>query len=502
LKPGDFASVNAWVGRQIGRSGNDFASGSDAVKHYMNLEFWPQFRINPALLFRAKYRVGSYGDPNNSDYLTNTRPGTDIATSDGQWTMWWLNAQTPWGVIGLGKRAEAFGTGIQFNGENNNTTEGLGLDANYGPFRINFAVRPWWHEPPTPLLKQIEYPYYNISDKNGVRQLATRFFTVYRSGPVDMGFFIAWMHWHSGPESQNRQADRLTFIPFDLVMNQGTMYLKYNNGRIFFNTELAYYYETVHSINKGQNTSTPAAPKGPLYVESLRYMTEFGAFAGPAKISFVYAFMPGADRRAGRAMNKQPFTNQAGFGAYGVFSPYTYLLGYAYGSGVNAFDINGNGYINEAWVLATRLDYALASNLNLFGTFLWAERSSHGHSWGYIRPAQKAAVTRTVNSAGTADDKVKWTPYVNYQDNANAPTVPDTALGWEVNAGFNWKLLENYNLGIKAAYWQPGKWFNFACVDKGVPNWDVPTATNKWGTHPDRNIDPIVGLSVSLQVDF
>jgi hypothetical protein len=501
LKTGDFASVNTWVGRQIGRSGNDFASGADAVKHYMNMEFFPSFRINPALWFRAKWRIGNYGDPNNSDYLTNTRPGVNIASSDSQWTMWWLNAQTPWGIIGLGKRVEAFGLGIQ-NSEYNNTTEGLGLDANYGPFRINFAVRPWWIGSPQPLLKQTEFPYYNISDKNGVRQLATRFFLVYRNGPVDMGFFIAWMRWHAGPESQNRQADRLSFIPYDLVMHQGTMYLKYFNGRFFFNAELAYDYEMVHSTNKGQNRSTPLAPTGPLYIESLRFATELGVLAGPAKLSALYAFMPGADRRAGKAANKQPFNNQAGFGAYGVFRPYSYLLGYAYGSGVNAFDTNSYGYFNEASVIAARLDYAAAANLNVFTTLLWAERSSDGHGWGYIRPAQRATLTRSVDNTGAAVDQVKWSPFVSYQDNQNAPSIPDTALGWEITAGANWKLLENYTLNLTGAYWQPGTWFNFACVDKSVFNWDVPTAINRWGITPDRRIAPIIGAEVALQVDF
>lgn len=502
LKSGDFASVNAWVGHQIGRSGNDLSSGADAVKHYQNLELWPELRMNPVVRFRAKYRVGAFGDPYNSDYLTNTAPGTDVATSDGQWTMWWLTARIPWGIIGVGKRPQMFGTGLQFDGKHNSTTEGVGIFTFYGPFRIVVAFRPWFIEPPNPRLKQSSYPYYNISDKNGARSFTPQCFMVYQAGALDMGIFSVFQAWHAGPESQNRQADRLTFIPFDASMQQGTLYLKFNNGRYFFNTELAYYYEQVYSINRGQNTSPPAAARGPLYVESMRYMAEFGAFAGPAKISFLYTFMPGADRRAGKPANKQPYTTQNGFGAYGVFCPYSYLLGYAYGAGVNAFDFNGNGYINEAWVLATRLDYALAANLNCFGTFLWAERSSYGHGWGYIKPAQKPAVTHTVNSAGTEAVQVKWTPYVNFQDNLNAPSIPETALGWEITAGINWKLLENYMVGVTGSYWQPGKWFNFACVDKSVPNWDVPTATNNWGTNPDRHIDPVFGGEVALQMDF
>jgi len=502
LAAGDFARLNGWVGRQIGRQGgNDFASGSDAVKHYQNLELWPEFRVNNAIRFRAKYRLGSYGDPNNSDYLTNTRPGTNIATSDGQWTMWWVTAQTPWGQIVVGKRPEGFGTGLQFNGANNNTTEGLALVAPYGPLRISLAVRPQWLlQPDTEL--NTRYNFFNILDKSNLRQLAARFFMTYQTGPIDAGVFWAGMRWHAGTESQGITVTtppgaRATFNPYDVVLNLGTFYLKYFDGRFFFNTELAYYLETVNSI-------TPAL-LGPRYKESWRYMMETGLVAGPAKVSMLYAFMPGADRRAGALINKQPFTQGAGQGAYDIFAPYSYLLGYAYGSGVNAFNINGDGYINAAWVLASRVDYALAANLNLFGSFLWAERTSHGYGWGLLRPNQTAAVTPTVNAAGTVVNTINWTPLLTYRQHAGAPTIPDTALGWEVTAGFSWKLLEKYTLSGLVAYWQPGKWFNYACIDRGLSGWDNQTDATPFypfGTRPDRKVDPVVGASVSLVMDF
>ena len=188
LAPGDYAALNGWVGRQIGRQGNDFASGSDAVKHCQNLELWPEVDITKAVRFKAKYRLGAYGDPNNSDYLTNTRPGTNVATSDGQWTMWWVVAHTPLGQIVVGKRPESFGTGLQFNGESNNTTEGIALIAPYGPFRVSVAVRPQWLLPPD-LDLNTRYSFFNILDKNNLRQLSVRFFTTYQSGPIDAGIF-------------------------------------------------------------------------------------------------------------------------------------------------------------------------------------------------------------------------------------------------------------------------------------------------------------------------
>jgi len=508
LAAGDFAAINGWVGRQIGRQGNDFASGSDAVKAYQNLELLPEFKINNAIRFRGKYRLGEYGNPNNSDYLTNTRPGTNVATSDGQWTMWWVVAQTPIGQIVVGKRPEAFGTGLQFNGESNNTTEGVALVAPFGPLRFSLAFRPQWLlQPDTEI--NTRYNFFNILDKNNLRQLSVRFFMTYQNGPMDAGVNWATMRWHAGRQSQGITSTVATggalpgtrpavFNSYDVDLDLGTFYLKYFNGRFFLNTELAFYLETSHTL-------TAAAP-GPRYKESWRYMAESGFISGPMKLSMLYAFMPGADRRAGRVINKQPFTQGAGQGAYDVFRPYSYLLGYAYGSGVSAFNINGDGYINAAWVLASRIDYAIAANLNVFGSFLWAERTSHGYAWGFLRPNQTAAITRAVNQAGTAVvDNVTWTPTLTYRQHNGAPNIPDTGLGWEIMAGFDWKLLDRYTLGGVLSYWKPGKWFNYACIDRSVAGWDTQTDSTPaypFGINPARTIDPIIGGEVALVVDF
>lgn len=490
LKPGDFASLNGWVGKRA----RDLVSGTDSSQFYPVLEILPEIRMNPAIRFRGKYRLGNYGDPEASDYIANTRPGLNVATSDGQWTLWWISAQTPWGAVVFGKRPQIFGTGLQYNGAHNGTGESLLVASNYGPLRIGIACQPFWQEPANKRLGVSSSPYYNLLDKNGIRRLGGKVFFTYRAGTLDCGSSCTVFRWHAGPESQNRQASRTTFVPYDVATYHGCAYMKYFNGVFFLNTEVAHWNQIVNQVGGG-----------PLYNESWRYMVETGAMAGPSTVSLLYAFMPGADRRAGKPIDKQPFVQSGPTGAYGLFQPYTYLLGYAYGSGVNAFDLNRQGYINEAWVVAARLDYATAANLNVFASFLWAERSSHGHGWGYIRPAQKAAVTRTVNAAGNAADQVEWTPYVNYKDNNGsnrAPSIPDNALGWEVTAGVNWKLLENLQLNILGAFWQPGKWFNFACVDRRVTNWDTPVAGNRWGANPARTIDPVMGAQVEISARF
>jgi hypothetical protein len=193
------------------------------------------------------------------------------------------------------------------------------------------------------------------------------------------------------------------------------------------------------------------------------------------------------------------------FGTHDLHRPYSYLLAYAYGGGVNAFNLNGDGYINDATILAARLDYALAANLNLFGSFLWAQRNSHGYGWGYIRPSQEASVTRVVNPAGVGVDRITWNPTVIYRSIGGAnpsPAIPDQDLGWEIQGGIDWKLLEKYRLSALVAYWQPGKWFNYACVDRRVPQWDVPLPANLWGVNPGRNIDAIIGWELRLIAEF
>jgi opacity protein-like surface antigen len=137
------------------------------------------------------------------------------------------------------------------------------------------------------------------------------------------------------------------------------------------------------------------------------------------------------------------------------------------------------------------LDYALASNLNVFGSFLYATRVSHGYGWGFIKPAGvPGAITGAIN----------FTPTGTFA--TPSPAIPDNSLGWEVDAGLNWNLLENWMLDVTAGYWQPGKWFNYACISKAVPGWDVPTAANNFGVSPDRSIGPVVAFVTRLTVGF
>jgi hypothetical protein len=246
-------------------------------------------------------------------------------------------------------------------------------------------------------------------------------------------------------------------------------------------------------------------------------MTEVGVIAGPMRTSLLYAVVPGPDRRHGVLIDRQPVIVNAflpnfdqvvynqDLGNAGVFRSYSTLLCSAYGSGVGAVTRGGSvvfpsgeGYIVDASILAGRVDYALASNFNIWASVLKAWRPSHGYGWGYIRPS-------------LYDNKFQvWyglaptlaVPSLARNFTAPIPAIPDNDLGWEVNAGLDWQLLEGWNINISAAYWRPGRWFNYACIDRSVPGWDDPGPGNLWGTNPDREIDPIFGLSMNISLGF
>lgn len=516
------ANLNFWNGAQFD---TNLTTSSDARWSYFNVEFLPQIKINEAVRLSGKYRLGTYGDPAASDYHTEDAPGVNRAFSDGQWTMFWVTAQTPLGVLGIGKRPWIFGNALQYDGEDAATTESVVLVAPYGPLDIGIAFYPyrfagsssishyvddiyvshrnvdWYNLPsyPTASGNFLRGQYFSRADGSGSFSKDFLAFLVYHSGPLTAGILGSYGSYHIGPEAlliDPADPPLFPLVALDSDLSHGTAFVKYNNGRVFFNAEAAWLYWT---DRYRADPNAWVSPPNPQYIEQWRYMVELGALAGPAKISFLHAWAPGPDRRNGILIGKQPaaFVRHGNYdrllGNYDVFRRYSYLFSYNYGAGLNAYNLNGDGYMRDASVLAARLDYAVASNLNIFGTFFYANRTSQGYSWGCIGPNAGLG-----SFPATPDGNLDF----NFNRHPNSPNIPDTALGYEIDAGFDWKLLEGLIASVLVAYWQPGKWFNYACIDRSVPGWQAGTAGNFFGTRPDRTIDPVIGGQFCLIFGF
>jgi hypothetical protein len=500
---GSAASMNAWIGHEIG----EITSGSDAALQTMYMTLYPQIRINKAVRVRGAYRVGSWETPESdtsvgalvrSEYATGLSPGVQRSFSPGYWNMLWLTAQTPWGIIGVGKRSFPVGTGLMWDAEDNADAAGPALFASYGPLRAVLAVSPWLPG---------QWRYYTLSDRNAARSVDVAGGVLYNAGPVSAGLGARYWRTRIGPESATFQGiddpvaptGRYAVIPSDLAVTHGGAYVKYNNGRFFLNTELAWSYGITRN-QRWLSTASGELPGGrsifaPWYLEHVRGMVETGIVAGPAKVSLLWAWIPGPDRRHGVIIDRRPDSRfVSAYSNVSVFKPYSLLLSYTYGGGNNSITADSrHGYMTDANTFGIHFAYAVAANLNVFASLFHAERVSHGYGRGFIRPEYS-------DGQGRFTGRVQYNEQDNYR--APAPAIPDGNLGPEVNWGVNWRLLEGFVVKSQFGVWWPGKWFAFACVDRSNPGWKTPAASNNWGINPERGIAPVFGMEFKIETDF
>ncbi|MDD3473457.1 MAG: hypothetical protein PHS86_11785, partial [Syntrophaceae bacterium] len=494
-------------------------SSSDASWNTMFMLTNMQVRMNPAVRVRGSYYIGGWESPNNSnspgslvayEYLNMEAHGVQRFFSPGYWRTLWLTAQLPWGEIAVGKRPASWGMGLAYDGADNRASEAFALVVPYGPIRIIMSMYPSRDYLMTDNYGTDAGVYNWQIDKNNKRYFDLRIPNItYAHGPISAGIYTNWVFSHRGGEARiENPATRVQTASRDVSNWYGGVFFKYNNGRFFLNSEVHTNQVTERRSGNQANNGTWSIP--PIYTEHYQGAVEAGVLAGPAKIQAIAAWFTGDDYRSGQTIRGQrQFRYKAGqqphqWSNTSVFRPYSYLAVYSYGLG-NAFARDtGNGYVSDASVYAARLDYAVAANLNLFGSFMWAERfSKSGYTWGAIRPA-------TVQSDGATAAAEGQVVILNLTRNgANpVPTVPDTALGWEIDAGFDWKLLEALTARFTFGYWQPGKWFNYAMVDKSINGWSTPLAAgayqgiNTFGTKPDKTIDAIMGVEFKLEGTF
>jgi hypothetical protein len=170
-----------------------------------------------------------------------------------------------------------------------------------------------------------------------------------------------------------------------------------------------------------------------------------------------------------------------------------YLMYYMYGAG-DGWDAAGYGQPTNMHHVGGRLDYAIASNLNFFGVYAYAWRDQpNAYTLGGDGRGGIRAFTNN-------DIRVP---------NTNIRAVPDHAkdIGWEVDGGFNWKILENLTWNTTLAYWKPGSWWSYAFPDTtqvyraanlGTIETNYPAAVSRVG----RDIDTLFAVETTLLVNF
>jgi hypothetical protein len=503
------AARNGWLGHEVASRtpaffGDDLASGSDVAANYMWALFLPRVKLNEALSVHGIYRIGSWFDPsapvspgqmNTSRYLNSQASGIGNSFSPGYWQALYVQASLPWGTVAIGKQPNTISMGLILDAYEN-SNEAVVLSVPFGPFTIAGQWYVWQPGLNTDLSSSSNYLLK--TDRSNASQPSIGALLMYRAGNISSETYIQYSNGHKGPESQLTILP--TIFPVDCSSLLGFTNFKYFDGRFFFNAEVG-FVEQVY--RQSANVWNPGAVPRTRYWELWAGVIECGATVGPAKMSFLWAYYPGPDRRGGQLIDRQPtivpiFSPDGGMNLY---LPYSLLLGFDYGSGNGSITRSSNhGFITDASTYGLRLDYAVAANLNTYATFLYANRVSQGYGWGWIRPdpADTQSPAMQYGNNGTSTNVTPSGNLVDLSFAIGAPNILERDLGYEIGGGIDWKLIEGYTLYARVAYWKPGGWFKYACVDRRQPNWDIPDASNRWGINPNREIDPIFGVRVSL----
>ena len=513
-------SLNFWPGLQapgnLNRPGApSVTSSSDARWRTQYTEFFPQIVINPAISLQGSYYIGGFQDPllrrqvnatgtlmypgvanvYDSELVVKESAGAHTAMSPGYWNWFQLSAKLPWGNVSIGKRPSRFGMGLVYDGYTA-ASNSVSISAPFGPLLIGVSGYPGRRSNHGGAFDPIQ------DDGSNIRAYNFTWGATYSSGPLQTGFAISHVNrWRpaervawNNPSSSRERWDR-----------EMDAFIKYNNGRFFFNAEIDTYWRKQFQYPTGAQKLAGTIPQIYNDTEALVYGIETGVLCGPAKVSFLFVNASDDDRRAlyvsGAGVNTDVFKANNFYALSGEFGntftvcrPYTYLMGFHYGGGVaNGYDfISGIGHLRGRWTAGTlyaaRFDYAVAANLNVFFTGAKGVQWNKSYGWGYIglNPANGAVAWATKNNGAV-----------------RSPAIPDDDMGWELGSGFDWKLLEGLVLRGQYSYWQPGKWFNYACVSRSNPLWKVPTTDLAlWGTAPNRSIDAIFGLNVLVAAEF
>jgi hypothetical protein len=512
------------------------SKGADASYGLQRLILYPEIRVNPAIKIKGELSFqgnlnGPYtgganwsGIPHYAGWIRLDGRAEDGKTGNATPIVLslWGEYKTPMGVFRIGRMPIGFGPGWNFNAQDYKPSL-VSLTVPYGPFIFSMANglgTTGENTDPGDTRNTNKTPLTVVSsnDKNEQRTVDGLYSLQYRVANLDTG--IAWRYIvynaiHSAPSNVvtslrddihgwpdlsaaligqlTTQGQTTTGLPIcsDVYLSTVSFWSRYSNARFFLNAE--YGRQIVEVTRRGGR---------PISGYPYSWLFETGGVTGPGKITLVSFGRSGHDRRGGEFNVARPQgsnnTNGQLSGGAGVadkwyewtgisgggtaLDPYLFLLG-IWGAGNNSYNSTGDPVWKDTIVFAGRLDYAVASNLNTWGTFSTAYRQSE-----------------TSTCQGQYGGSIDSGTFIG-------PNVPTKNLGYEIGMGIEWGLLENLQLRVRAAYWQPGDWFKYAYRDLSS------ASSNSQGTMsgvaavdpsvvPARTIDPIFGIMINTRVDF
>ncbi|MEJ2718037.1 MAG: hypothetical protein P8182_13015 [Deltaproteobacteria bacterium] len=513
-------NLGSATGRQMLITRGGFsASASDANVNDSRLTLRPMIEINPVIRIRGVLNIGGYRNKYSQDsssgevtmgvppleryYAAQSSTNAHDTLALISVEQIWSTTQTPWGIISVGARAFPFGTGATF-GENTRSEMYL-LAVPYGPFRFMLAFWPgsMW----------IPSIWSNVPDAALRNTSFQAFFLTFDHSLFSIGAGTMFRQYHAD--------NVVAFAPNqDDEMLINLVYVKYNDGRFFANAEGA-WMNIDRRLAVAPNPAGGGIPSASQtqYIEGMHFFAEAGAILGRMKLSLMYALASGPVLNTENRVRNiyaggfflgdatpapfQPGANPKVYTPwainYQVMEPYEFLMFQTYAGGNNGgwnamdftFVADDHGMMTDAYCFAGRLDCAIASNLDLWVSYIWAHRLERaGTYFGEYQSSGSLA-------AGSIPNLQRFYANDGRSFGTGNDYVSNGFIGWEMDCGTHWKLLENLIFQARYSYWQPGDWFKEAYQAVVVTPGGV--AENAGVLH---SRDPIQAVQTSMLIEF
>jgi hypothetical protein len=502
------------------------SKGSDGSYSQERFWLWPSLHVNQAVSINSIVSIaGSFNGPytgganwinvpHRAGWVRAEDRTEEFGNSIAVPTIkaLWVALETPLGQFSFGRRPLPFGVGWSGLHERDTTTTAVMLKVPWGPFNMLaghvISDTGEFSDPyDTRNVNKTPLTLVSTSDRNELRKWNSIYAIEYTGETFQFGVLnrtitygsvhglpvpfatlrdditASWMFpfLQASYNTQGQQSQNTSWPVYgDGIFMLNVAYLKFQYGRFFFNGE---YDQEYLKVTRTGGRGISGYPKA--------WMLEGGLFSGPWRFMVANFYRQGHDRQGGTldvaSPTGQTGTTQVGDswsqfmvmgGGQEAIKPYNFLIGY-FGTGNNSYDPSGYPTYLDFMALAARVDYALASNLGMWASWMYARRASNTGTW-------------TGQFTGGID------PPTTHGSN-----VPDNNLGQEVDLGLTWKLLENVKWDTTFGIWKPGRWFQSAYTDYSQPNLTKDALSQiSIRVTPDRSIDPIIGMRTGLTVEF